>query len=85
MDKEKKNQVFKGSNSDPKGHEKEKEGLILLRLLTEKNKRDWKRDLIFFLSSCMNRSYHFPDIIDVKKYQDCHWIFEFEFVFKFEF
>ena len=31
--------------------------------------------------------YRFPDIIDMKKYQDCVQIFEFEFefVFKFEF
>ena len=39
----KKNQVVKGSNSDPKGHEKEKVGLILLSLLTEKNKRKTER------------------------------------------
>ena len=38
MDREKKNQVVKGSNSAPKAHEKEKEGLILLSLLIEKNK-----------------------------------------------
>ena len=38
MDREKKNQVVKGSNSTPKAHEKEKEGLILLSLLIEKNK-----------------------------------------------
>ena len=41
----KKNQVFIGSNSDPKGYEKEKEGLILLRLLTEKNKRKIERGI----------------------------------------
>ena len=41
----KKNQVFIGSNSNPKGHEKEKEGLILLRLLTEKNKRKIERGI----------------------------------------
>ena len=54
MDRGKKNQVVKGSNSAPKAHEKEKEGLILLSLLIEKNKeKDWKRKLIFSISSCL--------------------------------